>query len=197
MSQPFQTQYQDPYAVPTPGPGSGLLDNLDPLWMVVLGAVALAFFLLILIAIWRNLLQIARPNEALIFSGKKYRLEDGTVLGYRVVSGGRRALRIPILERVDRMDMTLIPIDIVVHNAYSKGNIPLQIHAIANVKIDSNPKFITNAIERFLGRSHTEIQQVSKQTLEGALREVLAQMTPEEVNEDRLKFAANLIHAAE
>src|SRR5690606_28687318 len=36
----------------------------------------------------------------------------------------------------------------------------------------------------------------AQQTLEGALREVLAQLTPEEVNEDRLKFADSLIHAA-
>jgi flotillin len=42
-----------------------------------------------------------------------------------------------------------------------------------------------------------EIQLVAQQTLEGALREVLAQLTPEEVNEDRLKFAERLIDSAE
>ena len=49
-----------------------------------------------------------------------------------------------------------------------------------------------NAIERFLGRGMGDIQQVAKETLEGNLRGVLATLTPEEVNEDRLKFADSL-----
>src|SRR5690606_32297893 len=65
--------------------------------------------------------------------------------------------------------------------------------AIANVKIHSDPNLLRNAIERFLGREKNEIRIVAQQTLEGALREVLAQMTPEQVNEDRLTFAENLI----
>jgi flotillin len=168
----------------------------DPLWYVVGAALGMAFALLILIAIVKRLLYIARPNEALVFSGKRHTTSDGQMLGYRIVTGGRRALRIPILERVDRIDMRLIPTDVVVQNAYSKGNIPLQIHAIANVKIHSDSRHIGNAIERFLGRSVREVQLVAQQTLEGALREVLAQLTPEEVNEDRLKFAESLMGAA-
>jgi flotillin len=95
------------------------------------------------------------------------------------------------------MDMTTMSIDVVVQNAYSAGNIPLQIHAIANVKIHSHPQKLRNAIERFLGQSTEEVRLVAQQTLEGALREVLAQMTPEQVNEDRLAFAENLIRSAE
>ena len=199
FNQPTGTGYTDPY-VEQVQPGSPLerfIDNLDPLWFVVLAALGTAFLLLIVIGIARRLLYIARPNEALIFSGKRYTNEQGATLGYKVVQAGRRAFRIPILERVDRMDMTLIPIDIRVINAYSKGNIPLQIHAVANVKIAAQDNHLPNAIERFLERSVEEVQLVAQQTLEGALREVLAQLTPEEVNEDRLKFADILIESAE
>jgi len=199
FNQPTGTGYTDPY-VEQVQPGSPLerfIDNLDPLWFVVLAALGTAFLLLIVIGIARRLLYIARPNEALIFSGKRYTNEQGTTLGYKVVQAGRRAFRIPLLERVDRMDMTLIPIDIRVNNAYSKGNIPLQIHAVANVKIAAQDDHLPNAIERFLERSVEEVQLVAQQTLEGALREVLAQLTPEEVNEDRLKFADILIESAE
>jgi len=167
------------------------------LWLVVLGAMVTAGGVLVLVIIARQLLYIARPSEALIFSGKSYTTEDGEELGYRVVRSGKRAFRIPVLEQVDRIDMTLIPVDVVVQNAYSRGNIPLQIHAIANVKIHGDDRLITNAIERFLGKPVGEIQLVAQQTLEGALREVLAQLTPEEVNEDRLKFAQKLIDVAE
>jgi len=117
-------------------------------------------------------------------------------VGYRVVLGGR-SVRIPILERVDRMSLLSIPIDLRVANAYSKGGIPLRVHAIANVKVSSDPRVVGNAIERFLGRDPAEIARVAKESLEGHLRGVLANMTPEEVNEDRLKFATGLVDEAE
>ncbi len=165
--------------------------------LVVLAGFGVAIGLLVLVGLLKSLLHIAEPHELLVFSGRRYQMPDGSVRGYRVVRGGHRALRVPIIERVDRMDMRLIPTDVVVQNAYSKGNIPLSIHAIANVKLHSDERYLGNAIERFLGRSVGEIQIVAQQTLEGALREVLAQLTPEEVNEDRLKFAEKLIDSAE
>ncbi|MFK7991038.1 MAG: flotillin family protein [Sandaracinaceae bacterium] len=191
----MQQSYGDPNVVQDLGAAAGGLDAT--LWAVVFGALGLSVGLLVLIAIVRRFLHIARPNEALIFSGKQYTNADGSTVGYKVVRSGRRALQIPFFEQVDRMDMTLIPVDVVVQNAYSRGNIPLEIHAIANVKLHSADRYIGNAIERFLGKPVADIQLVAQQTLEGALREVLAQLTPEEVNEDRLKFAQILIEAVE
>lgn len=138
-----------------------------------------------------RLLHVCRPNEILIFSGRRRLAADGRAVGFRVVNGGR-AMRVPLLERVDRMDMTLISVPMTVHGAYSEGGIPLNVSAIANVKISSDPGVVGNAIERFLGKSTSDIARVSKETLEGHLRGVLATMTPEEVNEDRLKFAERL-----
>jgi len=54
-----------------------------------------------------------------------------------------------------------------------------------------------NAVERFLGRDPEEVRRVAKESLEGHLRGVLARLTPEEVNEDRLKFANALIDEGE
>jgi len=179
----------------TGGPLEHLFSN--PIFLTLLISLGVVVGVLMLVAIMKRFVYIARPNEALVFSGKSYTAEDGTKMGYRVVSSGMRAFRVPILEQVDKLDMRILPIDIVVQNAYSKGNIPLQIHAIANVKLHSNKVVIRNAIERFLGRSLIEVQTVAQQTLEGAVREVIATMTPEEVNEDRLKFAESLIEAAE
>ena len=192
MQQPYGP-YQEPGADLAQAASSGV----PTVWLVVFGALIAAVAVLVVIGAFRSMLRIARPNEALIFSGKRYTTPDGQVLGYQVVRSGRRAIKVPFLERVDQMDMTLIPVDVHVLNAYSKGNIPLMIHAIANVKLHSKDELIGNAIERFLGKPTAEIQLVAQQTMEGALREVLAQLTPEEVNEDRLKFAHNLIQAAE
>ncbi|HET7722554.1 MAG TPA: flotillin family protein, partial [Acidimicrobiales bacterium] len=115
---------------------------------------------------------------------------------YRVVFGGR-AWRVPVIEQVQRMDVRAIPIDVAVQGAYTRVGIPLKVRAIALVKISSNPEVVTNAIERFLGRGLNDVQQVAKETLEGNLRGVLATLTPEEVNEDRLKFAESLSQEVE
>ena len=49
-----------------------------------------------------------------------------------------------------------------------------------------------NAIVRLLSMSQRQIAVIAQQTLEGVLREVVAELTPEETNEDRLKFAETL-----
>lgn len=190
----FLQGYGYGYAEPEP-----TLLGMTPgaIWWVVAAAVGLAVLILGLIQFIRLFLFIARPHEALVFSGGNHVAEDGSKVGYRLVKNGQRAIRVPILETVSALDMTVLPIDVVVQNAYSRGNIPLEIHAIANVKIHSDAKWLRNAVERFLNKSKADIQLVAQQTLEGALREVLAQLTPEEVNEDRLKFAEKLIHAVE
>jgi flotillin len=168
-------------------------DFLDALFLspIIVGAAGGLFLVLLLVWIVSRFLFICGPEEVLIFSGRQRELSDGSTVGYQVLFGGRR-WKAPWIERVDRMDLRTIPIDIKSNNAYSKGGIPLRLHAIAMVKVSDNPRNINNAIERFLGRDVSEIRRVAKETLEGHLRGVVARLTPEEVNEDRLKFAAAL-----
>ena len=143
------------------------------------------------IVILKTFLIIGKPNEVLVFSGRKVALDDGTSVGFRVVRGGR-SFRVPLLEKVDSMDMTIMPIDIRIRGAYAKGNIPINVDAVANVKITNDDLLVHHAIERFLGKPREQIRSVAKETLEGTLRGVLALMTPEEVNHDRQKLADNL-----
>ena len=157
--------------------------------------VALGLVVVMLVFVAKQFLFVGKPNELLIFSGQSQQLEDGSTIGYRVVHGGW-AWRVPFLEKVDRMPLTTLPIELQIQNAYSKGGIPLAVHAIANVKVSSNSRTRNNAIERFLGRDQSEIRQVAKESLEGHLRGIVARMTPEEVNEDRLKFAEELVDEA-
>lgn len=163
--------------------------------IVVVSLVIIAAFMAVL-GIVRANLKICQPNEVLIFSGRSRKLSDGSRMGYRVIRGGR-GFRIPLLERVDRLALNTIPIDLTVTNAYSKGGIPLRVRAIANVKVASSEPSLNNAVERLLGKNLEEIQTIAKETLEGNLRGVLALLTPEEVNEDRLKFAKELLQEAD
>jgi flotillin len=164
--------------------------DANSFWSV--GGIALAILGTgALFAILRTCLCICKPNEVVILAGRRWRTKDGGSVGYRILSGGR-ALRVPFLETVKRMDVTTMPVRIEVHNAYSKGGIPLHIQAIANIKISSDPTVVGNAIERFLDHKRQEITRVARETLEGNLRGVVATLTPEQVNEDRLKFAERI-----
>ncbi len=143
----------------------------------------------------KNLLLVSAPSEALILSGGSHAIEGRTV-GYRSIRGGR-VVRIPLLEKVDRMDLSNIPMDVVVKGAYSKGGIPLNVQGIAHVKIPGHEPRLSSAVERFLGRSRDEIAAVARETLEGNVRGVLAQLTPEQVNQDKTAFANKLVDEAE
>jgi flotillin len=171
------------------------LANVEPATWLIAGAVAFVVLFAILMLILRSFLFICKPNEILVFSGRKHTLSDGTASGYKILHGGR-GVRTPFLESVSRMDMRLFAVEVAVQNAYSKGGIPLSVHAIANMKIASSEIGIRNAVERFLDATTNQIAVVAQQTLEGVLREVISQLTPEEVNEDRLKFADSLIENA-
>ena len=147
------------------------------------------------ISVAGNLLFICKPNEVLIFSGRSRSSSEGRV-GYRYVRGGR-AWRTPLLEQVDRLDLTNMIIELSVHNAYSSGGIPLSVQGVANIKIAGHEPVLDNAVERLLGKGRAEVIQIAKDILEGNLRGVLGRLTPEEVNEDKIAFAENLRDEAE
>jgi flotillin len=165
--------------------------------LVMVGAIAVIASLVVLAMILSRIIYICPPNEVLIFSGGHRRLEtEDRVVGYRVVQGGR-GIRIPLIEVVDRMDLTNMLIELRVQGAYSKGGIPLNVQGVANVKISSKTEQLANAVERFLGMSREQIMAIARETLEGNLRGVLSTLTPEEVNTDREKFAGELLHEAD
>jgi flotillin len=169
--------------------------DIEGLTAVLLGAGGVLVAFIILLALVKRFLFICGPQEILVFSGRKNVLPDGSVANYKLMHGGR-GFRMPFLEIVRRMDMRLFPVEVTVQNAYSAGGIPLTVRAIANVKLASDAVLVRNAVERFLDYHPSQIAVAAQQTLEGVLREVVSQLTPEEVNEDRLKFAQSLIENA-
>ena len=176
---------------PSSPPGfPGQSNNSGPTIIGVGSVVLVTFVALSLISRW--MIKICRPNEMLVVTGSQSNQGSQGKKGYRVVANGGWTFVKPILETARRMDVTLLPVLVEVNNAYSNGGTPLNIQAIANVKVSTDPDVRNNAIERFLGRDPKEIVQVAKENLEGNLRSVLAQLTPEQVNEDRLRFAERI-----
>jgi len=162
----------------------------------ILTIVGILFFLgLLFFAGLKSIFYNCAPNEVLIFSGGNRRVGDSTVR-YRLVKGGF-GVRIPLIERVDRLDLTNMIIELTASNAYSKGGIPLNVNGVANVKVAGHEPTLNRAIERFLGKGRNEIMQIAKANLEGSLRGVLATLTPEQVNQDRAAFAERLVAEVE
>lgn len=137
-----------------------------------------------------------RPDHILVIAGRRQRRRDGQETGYRVITGGP-ALVLPLLEQRSWMDTRTRPVSIHVEQTYAEGGTPIDVEAVATVKIATDGASVGNAIERFLQHDPSEVVEVSRKTLEGHLRAMVAALTPEQVNEDRLLFAHQVTDAVQ
>src|SRR5580765_2867573 len=160
---------------------------------VIVAAIIIAVFA----GFWlisRNYIKVS-PNAVAVLSGRKRKLPDGRVVGYRMVKGGA-ALRIPLLEKVEYLHLNVMTIPLEIKRAYTLKGVPVSVKAVANVKIRGDDTSMQAAAERFLGMTPDVIQKVIFQTLEGHLRSILGTLTVEEVNSDRQSFAQKLTSEA-
>jgi flotillin len=165
----------------------------DTLTILAILVIALALFA----SFWlisRNYLKVS-PNAVAVLSGRKRKLPDGRVVGYRMIRGGA-ALRIPLLEKVEYLHLNVMTIPLEIKRAYTLKGVPVSVKAVANVKIRGDETSLQASAERFLGMTHVEVQKVIFQTLEGHLRSILGTLTVEEVNSDRQSFAQKLTSEA-
>jgi flotillin len=162
----------------------------DLIGIIIICAI---FAVMLLVIFIKANLVICQPNEVVIISGRRHKLPDGSEIGYRIIRGGR-GFKFPIIESIKRIPLTAIPVEINLNRALCKGIIPINIESRANIKIaGSQADGLNNAIERFLGKNLNEVAQIAKQTIEGSLRGVLATVTPEEANSERLKIAEKVV----
>lgn len=162
--------------------------------VIIVAAILALALLIILSRIAKNYIKVP-PNAVAIFSGRKHKHLDGTVVGYRMVAGGA-AFRWPLLETVDYLSLNVFTIPLEIKRAYTLKGVPISVKAVANVKIKSDDHSLRAAAERFLGVPHDQIQKVIFQTLEGHLRSILGTLTVEEVNSDRSSFQQKLTSEA-
>ncbi|HOQ46328.1 MAG TPA: SPFH domain-containing protein [Bryobacteraceae bacterium] len=164
---------------------------------LLLPFVVLLVVLALSIAVWlfsRNYLKVS-PNTVAVLSGRKRKLPDGRIVGYRMVRGGA-ALKFPLLEKVDYLSLNVMTIPLEIRRAYTAKGVPVSVKAVANVKVRGDDTSLQAAAERFLGMTHDEMRKVVFQTLEGHLRSILGTLTVEEINCDRQSFAQKLTSEA-
>ncbi|MEE8166045.1 MAG: SPFH domain-containing protein [Myxococcota bacterium] len=148
-----------------------------------------AFALMLIVVFFKSNIVLCQPNELVIIAGRQRKLDDGSIIGYRVLRGGR-GFKWPLVESVAKLSLNSLPVDVVVGKAMCQGMIPVTIEAKATVKLAGREsEGMDAAIERFLGKGPDAVSKTAKQSLEGALRGVVATMTPEDANSRRLELA--------
>ena len=131
----------------------------------------------------------APPDMAFIISGIKKKSK---------IVIGKASIRIPFFERLDKLNLRLIPIDVKTSNAVPTADyININVDATVNVKISNEPDKLRLAAENFLNKNTEYIAGVAREVLEGNVREIVGKMKLEEMVSDRQKFATLVKENAE
>ena len=154
-----------------------LLFALEPWGVVTIIVVAVVLLVLLLVGV--SYVK-APPNTAFIITGP---FKQRTLIG-------RAGFRIPGLERVDKIPLSLIQVDIKTASAVpTKEFINIFVDGVANIKIDSSPEALAKASQIFLQQNLDGIKAIAKEVLEGNMREIIGQMRLEELVHNRDLFA--------
>ena len=123
----------------------------------------------------------ASPDEALIISGLRKKPK---------IIIGKSGFRIPFLEKKDRLSLKLIPIDVKTSSSVPTADyININVDAVVNVKVSDNLEKINLAAQNFLNKDTEKIGAIAREVLEGNMREIVGQMTLEQMVSDRQTFA--------
>ncbi len=121
----------------------------------------------------------APPDTAYIISGLR-----------KKIIIGKASIRIPFFERVDKLKLQLIAVDVKTSSAVPTADyININVDANVNIKVSSNPELINIGAENFLNKEPAYISQVAREVLEGNMREIVGQMPLEAMVNDRKAFA--------
>lgn len=109
----------------------------------------------------------------------------------KCVAGGA-AFVWPIIQDYAYLDLTPISIDVDLKNALSRQNIRVNVPSRFTVAVSNQDGIMINAAERLLGKTLSEIRDITQDILFGQLRLVVATMDIEDINADRDKFLSNI-----
>ena len=125
----------------------------------------------------------APPDTAYIISG----------LGKKRILIGRAGWRVPFFERVDKLALSVMQVDIKTTEAVPTNEfINVSVDGVANIKISSDPELLKRAAEALLGKSRQELVALVTQVLEGNMREIVGSVGLKEMVQDRQGVAKKI-----
>jgi len=160
--------------------------------LATVGVVVVAVLVLVYVVI-KSRYKKAGPDEALIIYGRrklfgsKVRDQSGAVEGYRIVRGGGTFVW-PAWEQFEFLSLKMMTLDIDLKHVYTAQGIPINVKAVAQVKVGSAIAYISKAAEGFLGMNVEQIRNTIKETVAGHLRGIIGTLTLEELYRDQKRF---------
>lgn len=125
----------------------------------------------------------APPDTAYIISG----------MGKKRILIGKAGWRIPFLERVDKLSLQVMTVDVKTSEAVPTNEfINVMVDGVANVKVSSDPVLLTRAAEALLGMKQNELIAMVTQVLEGNMREIVGSVGLKEMVQDRQGVAKKI-----
>ncbi len=122
----------------------------------------------------------APPDTAYIISGLRRK---------KKILIGRAGIKIPFFERLDKLNLKLIPLDIKTADPVpTQDCINIFVDAAVNVKIKVDDVSIDIAAQNFLNKSSDEIGRIVSEVLEGNVREIICTMKLRDLIGDRQMF---------
>jgi len=141
--------------------------------ILVIGALV---FVIILGMAWIvTLVRKVGPNQALIIYGL------GTGGTPKVIKGGG-ALVVPLLQSARELSLELMSFDVApTQDLYTRQGVSVNVEAVSQIKIKSDPNSIRTAAEQLLTKSPVEREGLIRLVMEGHLRGIVGQLSVEEI----------------
>lgn len=154
-------------------------------WGIVGIILGILFIVAIILSMWKKIPQ----DKAAVITGLKK----------RVITGGG-GIVIPLLERIDSISLESMKLDVRTNGAMTSQGVPINTDGVAVIKVRNDKHSILAAIEQFNATKESEtvkiISDVSREVLEGKLREIISKLTVEEIYNDRESFGAKVHEVA-
>ena len=148
-------------------------------WVIVLIIVLAVALIALLVSGYIK----APPDTAYIITG----------LGKRRILIGRAGFRIPFLERVDKLSLRVMQVDVKTSEAVPTNEfINVTVDGVANIKISSDPELLERAAEALLNKEQNELITLVTQVLEGNMREIVGSVGLKEMVQDRQGVAKKI-----
>lgn len=162
-----------------------MLDLVSQFVPVLVGVIAVVLVVMVIMSWWKRVPQ----DKAGVVTGIKK----------KVITGGG-GIVIPVMNRIDYISLSASSLEITTEDSMSSQKVPINVVSTVVLKVKNDTTSILKAIERFNGRDIKDVklnmEEISRQILEGKLREVVSTLSVEELYSNREKFANSVQEAA-
>ena len=158
----------------------------DFLTTIAVGIIAIIVALIVIIVLLRSF-RVARPDEALVITGRAGGKPARVAIG-------SRALVLPIRERSYKLSLASRSVKVTVEGI-SRNGIKLFLEGVAQVKVGGDEENVRLAAQRFLEQQN-QIESYTQDILAGSLRAVVGTLSVEQIIHERAALAHSVQEVA-